>query len=33
MASVLVLAAAAVVMYQLVLRLEKYLKKRLGVIA
>lgn len=33
MASVLVLAAAAVVMYQLVLRLEKFLKKRLGVIA
>ena len=33
MASVIVLAAAAVVMYQLVLRLEKYLKKRLGVIA
>ena len=33
MASVLVLAAAAVVMYQFVLRLEKYLKKRLGVIA
>ena len=33
MASVLVLAAAAVVMYQIVLWLEKFLKKRLGVIA
>lgn len=33
MASILVLAAAAVVMYQLVLRLEKILKKHLGVIA
>lgn len=33
MASVLVLAAAAVVMYRIVLWLEKFLKKRLGVIA
>ena len=33
MASVLVLAAAAVVMYQIVLWLEKFLKKYLGVIA
>ena len=33
MASVLVLAAAAVVMYQIVLWLEKFLKKDLGVIA
>lgn len=33
MASVLILAAAAVVMYQIVLWLEKFLKKRLGVIA